>query len=116
MAGQPVDAMLSGHVGALVGRRHEAVGGSDVDDSPTAALLHAGQHRARRVEHRGEVDRDHPIPLLGREILDRRDMLDARIGEDDIGCAEFGGAPGDHRGDLIGPAHVGGIVERGRAA
>ncbi len=40
------------------------------------------------VERRREVDRDDRVPLLGRELLDRRDVLDAGIVDQDVDLAE----------------------------
>jgi hypothetical protein len=39
------------------------------------------------VKGRGQVDRQDRIPFLDREILDRRDMLDAGIVDQDIAAA-----------------------------
>ena len=40
------------------------------------------------MEGGGQVDRDDLVPLLDREILDRRDVLDAGIVDQDVDAAE----------------------------
>ena len=52
----------------------------------------AGNASADRVEGRGQVDGDDRIPFLGREFLDRRDVLDAGIVDQDVDGAELVGA------------------------
>jgi len=50
--------------------------------------------------------------FVRREILDRRDELNARIVDHDIQPVEFSFRALDHRLDLIGFGHVGGIIKR----
>ena len=49
----------------------------------------AGTASADGVEGAGQVDREDRVPLVDREFLDRRDMLDAGIVDQDIDRAEF---------------------------
>ena len=88
---------------------------ADVDDAPPLALLHAGHRRARGVEGRGEVDGDDGVPLLDRELLDRRHVLDAGVVDQDVDRAEVALGLGDHVGDLVVAQHVGGIEGDARA-
>ena len=55
---------------------------------------------------------DNRIPFLGREILDRRDMLDTGIVNEDVDRAELVGAAFIIRFDLGGLGHVGAVVDR----
>jgi hypothetical protein len=56
------------------------VNGGDVDDAAIAALLHGGEGESHGVEDRVEVDLDDLVPLLHREVLDRRQLC-SRGGE-----------------------------------
>ncbi len=64
------------------------------------------------MEGGGQVDGDDGVPVLGREVLHRRDMLDAGIVHQNVRAAEAGGRELHHRLDLVGPGHVGGGVHR----
>jgi hypothetical protein len=48
------------------------------------------QRGADGVEGGGQVDRDDLVPFLDRELLDRRDELDAGIVDEDVDRAELG--------------------------
>jgi len=112
---EPDDAVLGRHVGALVGRGHQAVDRGDVDHAPPAALLHARERRARGVEGRGEVDREDRVPALHGELVHGGDVLDARVVHQDVERAELllGGL--HHFEDLRRLRHVRGMVERAHA-
>ena len=56
--------------------------------------------------------RDDRVPFLDREFLDRRDVLDAGVVDQDVDAAEGLLGRRDHRGDLGGLGHVGRRVER----
>ena len=71
----------------------------------------AGERQARGVEGRRQVDRHDRVPFVRREALDRRDVLDAGIVDEDVGRAELGGAAGDHRLDLRRVGQVGAVVQ-----
>ncbi len=81
----------------------------DVDDAPPLALSSsAACAAADGVEGRGKVDRDDAVPLLDREFVDRRDMLDAGIVDQDVDRAELfarpsSPAPGNRRPSTCRP-------------
>ena len=81
------------------------------DDAAPFARLHAGNDGADRVEGCGEPDRDDGVPFVDREFLDRRDVLNARIVDQDVDRPGNLRGLADHGGDLGGLGHVGGIVE-----
>ena len=83
-----------------------------VDDAAPLARLHAGHRGADGVERRRQVDGDDRVPLLDREFLDRRDVLDAGIVDQDVARAELLFGRLDHRGDLGRLGHVGRRIER----
>ena len=82
--GQADQPVLGRDVGGLVGRRDEAVGGSDVDDPSPALLLHLGRRRRDAVERGRQIDIQDRIPLGGREFFHRRGELDAGIVEENV--------------------------------
>ena len=51
---------------------------------PKPAALHLRQHGARGVEGGREIDRQDGIPFLRRELLHRRDVLDAGVVHQDV--------------------------------
>ena len=68
-----------------------------------------------RVERRDEVDADDRLPFAGRELIDRRDVLNAGVVHQDVDRAElFVGFP-DHRFDRSRIGHVGRVVAHGDA-
>ena len=67
---------------------------------------------ARGVEGRGKVDGDDRVPFFGREVLDRRDMLDAGIVDEDVGPAKLIGAALHHPLDRLRIGHIGAVVDR----
>ena len=96
----PTMPCLARDVGRLLGRGHQAVGRSDVDDAAPVASLHAGQRQARGVERRAQVDRDDRVPAIGRKVLDFGDVLDAGVVHQDVERAELLLAGTHHRLDL----------------
>ena len=64
------------------------------------------------MEHRRQIDRQDRVPFIGREVLDRRDVLDAGIVDEDVGRAELVGAAPDHLLDLRGVGKIGAIMGR----
>ena len=86
--GQAGDAVLGRDVGRLERRGHEGMGRGRVDDAAPAARLHARHGGADGVEGGGQIDGDDLVPLLDRELLDRRDVLDAGIVDEDVDGAE----------------------------
>jgi hypothetical protein len=63
------------------------------------------------VEGGGEVDGDDRVPLLDRELVDRRDVLDAGVVDQDIHRAEALDRLAQHRRDRLRLQHVGAVVE-----
>ena len=64
------------------------------------------------MEGRGQVDGDDRVPFLGREILDRGDVLDAGIVDQDVGPPSSSAQRAIIALDLGGLRHVGAIVDR----
>ena len=80
---------------------------SKVDHPAPAALLHAGNGVTGEMKRARQVDGDDRVPLLGREFLDRRDVLNAGIVDDNVDPAELLLCSSEERSDLIGLGHVG---------
>ena len=59
-----------------------------------------------------QIDGDDRVPFFDREILDRRDELDAGIVDENVERTELALRIGDHRGDLGRLRHIGAVVER----
>ena len=55
---------------------------------PAFACAHRRDRVGGRVERRGEVDRDDRVPFLDRKFLDARNMLDARVVDQDLHCPQ----------------------------
>ncbi len=74
----------------------------DVDDTAPAAFTHQRKRGGGGVKGRAEVDGDDRVPLLGGKLLDRRDVLNAGIVDEDIAD------PGlfDQRAAFVGLGHV----------
>ena len=70
-------------------------------------LEHRREGKTRRVEGGREIDRDDCVPLLHREILQRRHMLDPGIVHQDVEPAERVERLFDHLADRIRLRHVG---------
>ena len=66
-------------------------------------LAHAGQGQACGVERRGQVDGDDGVPFISRELVNRGDMLNARVVNQDIA------APGlfNQRAAIVALGHIG---------
>ena len=105
--GEAHDAVFGRDVGRLERRGDQPVRGRDVDDAAPAGLRHQRDGRGGRVERRGQVDGNDRIPFLGRKFLDRRDMLDAGIVDEDVDRAEFLGRLLDQRPAVGALRHVG---------
>ena len=59
---------------------------------------------------RAQVDRDDRVPLRDGKVLDRRDVLDAGVVDEDVDAAELARRVGHHGLDLGRLAHVGAVV------
>ena len=73
----------------------------DIDDPAPFALFHVGKAQADRMERAGKIDRDDHVPLLDREFLDRRHILDAGIVDHHVDLPEALGRLGDEARDLV---------------
>ncbi len=85
--GQADDAVLGGDIGAFVGRGGQTMRRGDVDDTSPAGGAHLRQRGSGGVKGRGQVDRDDRIPLLRRELVDRGNVLNAGVVDQDIAAA-----------------------------
>ncbi len=70
-----------------------------------------GERGARGVPGRRQVERDDRFILLGREILDRADVLDAGIVDEDVDAAEACDRLLDEAGGLFALHQVGAVVD-----
>ena len=68
---------------------------------------HAGQQPFGEEERGGEHNAKHPLPLLVRELLDRRDVLDARVVDEDVRAAVVPDGLFGERAGLAGVGEVG---------
>ena len=82
--GQADHAVLGGDVGRFEGRGHQTVCRGDINDAAPLVLKHRGQSEPRGVERGRQVDGEDGVPLFGREVLRRGDMLDAGIVDQDV--------------------------------
>src|SRR5690606_3173103 len=88
-------------------RGDQTVHGGDVDDAAVPAGLHARQGAADGMEGGRKVDGDDGVPLLDRERLHARHVLDAGVVDQDVDAPEAR-LGGGHQGlDLVGTAEVG---------
>ena len=99
--GEQHDAALRRVVGAAAGRAFETLDAGEGHDRAALAvdprlLDHLGQRRLGHQERAGEVDGDHPLPLVSGEQVDRPATGDAR-GMDH--AVDPTGNRGEHRGD-----------------
>ena len=101
------EAVLGGDVGGLVGAGDEAVHGRHIDDPPPSALRHSGQQALRKEERSGEHNAEHPLPLLVGELLDGRDVLNARVVDEDVRAAVVAEGLLGERASLVGVGEVG---------
>ena len=109
--GQADDAVFGGNVGGLERGRDQSVRRRDVDDATITALLHGWQHGLAGVEHGRQVHRDDGIPAIFGKRLERGDMLDAGVVDQNVDRA----SAFDHCGDRGGLAQVRGVVHDGHA-
>ena len=89
------------------------MGRGDVDDPPAALGLHDGNGRPAGVKGGGQDHRDQGVPLLLRELVHRRHVLDAGVVDQDVQPPKLAHRVGDEVLDLLRPGHVGGMVADG---
>jgi len=75
-----------------------------------ALLLHRWKHQPGSVKGRAQVEGDDGVPLVDRELLHRRDVLDAGVVDEDVDRAEAAERRLQHRLDGVGLRHVGAVV------
>ena len=75
----------------------------DRHDPPAAARNHRPKRRLAGEERAAEVHRLDPVPLVGRDLIERRRVEDARAGDEDIDRPEL------RLGDLDDPSDVVGV-------
>ena len=109
--GQSVHCGLRGHVGRHVGRTRVGARRRDVDDAAPARLDHVGQHRLDAVEDAVEVDVDHPLPPLERDVVELLEAVQARGVDEDRDRTEFRADSGQRFVDLRAVGDVGGEGE-----
>ena len=85
---EPEQAVLRGDVAGLVRRGDQAVHGGDREKAAVAGLAErlpgvAGEQERARQQHR-----EQRVPALLGELLDRRDVLEARARDDGVEAAE----------------------------
>ena len=86
--------------------------GRRIDDAAPFARLHARHGGADGMKRRRQIDRDDLVPFLDREFLDRRDVLNAGIVDEDVERAESLLGRVDHVGNFGGLGHVGRRIGR----
>jgi hypothetical protein len=84
--------------------------GSDIDDAPPVAALHRRKCGANGMKCSRQIDRNDSVPAIRRKLLDRSDMLDTCVIDENIDRSEpvFGVA--DKRGALFGIREVGAVI------
>ena len=88
------------------------MGRRGADDAAPLLRLHARHRGTDRVKGRRQVDGDDRVPLLDWELLDRRNVLDAGVRDQDVDRAEGFLRGLDHGGNLGRLRHVRPVVER----
>ena len=83
-----------------------------IDDAAPFARLHARHRGADGMKRRRKIDGDDLVPFLDRKFLDRRDMLDAGIVDEDVERTESLLGRLHHGGDLGRLGHVGRRIDR----
>jgi len=82
----------------------------DIHDAAPVALLHRRQRASDRVEGCRQVDRDDGVPAVGGKALDRRDVLDARVVDQDVDAGAARLETCEQRFDVGRPGEVGRFV------
>ena len=89
LLGQVREPRLAGPVGDAQRGGPQARDRGDVDDGAAALVAHDRRHRLGHQEGTGEVDRQHPLPLLQRHVQHRLEHRDARVVDQCIDAAEL---------------------------
>jgi len=81
---QAEHAVLGRHVAGLEGRGHQAVHGGDADEAAAVAALELGPGVLGEQERAGQQQPEQCVPAVGGELGDRRDVLEAGVGDDGV--------------------------------
>lgn len=54
-------------------------GGGHIDDAPAPPLQHVGRHAFAGAEYAGQIDPEHPVPLLQGQVLEAAAAVDAGV-------------------------------------
>ena len=87
---QPEHAVLRRHVAGLERRRDEPMRGRDREEAPVAARGQRLPAVAGEQERAREQQREQRVPAVLVELGDRRDVLEAGVGDDRVEPAERG--------------------------
>ena len=87
--GQAEDAVPVRNIGRLVGEGDEDMGEGDVDNTATTDLLHKRDRGRSSLKSRVEVDDHNAVDFLDQKFLDRCEILDAGIVDQDVDEAKF---------------------------
>ena len=99
--------MLGRHVGGLEGRGDQPVDRGDHDEPPGAGFAQRRPRVLGEQERARQQQRDDRLPALDRELVHRRDVLDAGVGHDEVESPEALERRGDRVGVLLGRGQVG---------
>ncbi len=81
--------------------------GSHIDDATEVLLAHRRQCQPRGVECGRQIDRQDLIPFLDRKLVERCDVLNAGIVDENVEPTKVGQRRCDHLGDLVWRRHIG---------
>ena len=86
----------------------------NVDDAAPALAVPGGKHggkcQPRRMKSATQVDGDDGVPLVGREVLNSRHVLNARVIDQYVNPAKLRRGVLHHVFNFGGLAHVGAVV------
>ena len=101
------EAVLGRDVGRLVGAGDQPVYRGHVDDPAPGAPLHSGYDGLGELERGNEHDLDQPRPLVVGEVLDRGDMLEPGVVDEDVDMTVDLHGPPSQRRRLLHAGEVG---------
>ena len=101
------EAVLGRDVGRLVGAGDQPVYRGHVDDPAPGAPFHAGDDGLGELERGDEHYLDQPCPLVFGEVLDRCDVLEPGVVDEDVDMALDLQGPPSKRRRLLHAGEVG---------
>ena len=104
--------MLGGHIGGFERRCDEPVRRCDIDDATPLVVEHRRQNETSGMKGGRQIDRHDGVPLFGRKLLQRRNVLDAGIVHKNVEPAVGLQYGFDHLADGGWLRHVGGGISR----